>query len=78
MLFKEHVSSRYLITFHFIESSEVLLLLAVLEYRYLSNIEAFTYWIILRYICWTDMCQPDIGMFYVDSVLPYGNVRLSI
>ena len=30
MLFKEHVSQRYLITFHFIESSEVLLLLAVL------------------------------------------------
>ena len=43
MLFKEHVSQRYLITFHFIESSEVLLLLAVLEYRYLSNVEAFTY-----------------------------------
>ena len=42
MLFKEHVSQPYL-TFHFIESSEVLLLLAVLEYRYLSNVEAFTY-----------------------------------
>ena len=26
-----------------IEISEVLLLLAVLEYRYLSNVEAFTY-----------------------------------
>ena len=22
------------------------------------------------------MCHPDIVMFYVDSVLPYGNVRL--
>ena len=76
MLFKEHVSQPYL-TFHFIESSEVLLLLAVLEYRYLSNVEAFTYWVILPYICWTDLCHPDIGMFYVDSVLPYGNVRLS-
>ena len=43
MLFKEHMPQRYLITFHFIESSEVLLLLAVLEYRYLSNVEAFTY-----------------------------------
>ena len=77
MLLKEHVSQPYL-TFHFIESSEVLLLLAVLEYRSLSNVEAFTYWIILRYICWADMCHPDIRMFYVDSVLPYGNVRLSI
>ena len=62
----------------YIRISEYDIKLAVLEYRYLSNVEAFTYWIILRYICWTDMCQPDIGMFYVDSVLPYGNVRLSI
>ena len=42
MLFKEHVSQPYL-SFHCIESSEVLLLLAVLEYRYFSNVEAFTY-----------------------------------
>ena len=73
MLFKERVSYPYL-TFHFIESSEVLLLLAVLVY--LINVKAF--WIILRYLCWIDMCYPDIEMFYVDFVLPYGNVRLSI
>ena len=26
----------------------------------------------------TDMCHPDIAMFYVDFVSPYGKVRLSI
>ena len=60
------------LSFHFIKSSEVLLLLAVLVY-----VEAFLNYIAILMLNW-HTCHPDIGMFYVHFVLPYGNVRLSI